>query len=431
MPKMTWPRVIYLGIALVVMTLAILIWLLVPPLPTKLLMSTGSEQGLYYRFGQQIASELAKQGIRLDVRTSAGTVENISRLSDPGSGFKIALTQGGVGQPEDHPDVVALASVFNEQVWIFFRRDAFRTPPIRINDLAGKRVSLGPDGSGTKALGEQILRINDMAPGSARAPRVVSLDGVASLKALLEGQIDAAILVSGPQAPIIRDFLSARQTIEVMETVHGAAHVVRLPFLREGRIARGVVDLSQDLPNRDMLMLASPAALLVRDDIHPALITPLMQAAAAAAYALRLPQQPGEFPSASGFNWPHDEDAAHYLKAGPSFLHRHLPFWGVVWVDRAIRYVLPILVVLLPMFSYLPTLIRLRVEARTSAIYTRLRLLEQRMLAEPTADWRHELNTIDLDAQRITVPRQFAPYVYTLRMHIDLVRERLSKDPSS
>lgn len=430
LPKLSWLQMAYAGSALLVLVVATLIWLLIPPLPKKLLMTTGSEQGLYFRFGQQMATELSRQGIRLDVRPSAGTVENINRLSDAHSGFQIALVQGGVGSPEDHPELQALASVFNEQVWIFYRRASFRSTPVRITDLGGKRLALSPEGSGSRVLAEQILGINGMTHPSSTAPQILALDPAQSLDALISNRADAAIVVSGPQAPIIRRFMQARDTIDVMATVHGAAHVVRLPFLREGWIQRGVIDLEKDLPNRDLPVLISPAALLVRDDIHPALITPLMRAAASAAQALRLPQQPGEFPSATGFDWPHDEDAAHYLKTGPSFLHRHLPFWGVVWVDRTIRIILPILVLLFPVISYLPTLLRMRVESRTSALYSRLRLLEQRITADPTLDWHPELQLIDQQAKGMRVPRQFAPHVYTLRMHIELVRERLSKNPA-
>jgi TRAP transporter TAXI family solute receptor len=430
LPKLSWLQIAYAGSALVVLIVAVLIWLLIPPLPKKLLMTTGSEQGLYFRFGQQMAAELSRQGIQLEVRTSAGSVENINRLSDTDSGFQIALVQGGVGSPEDHPELQALASVFNEQVWIFFRRASFRSTPLRITDLAGKRLALGPEGSGSRVLAEQILGVNGMQETSTTAPRIISLDPPASLEALMANRVDAAILVSGPKAPIIRRFMEARDTVDVMEIVHGAAHVVRLPFLREGWIHRGVIDLASDLPNRNLAVLTSPAALLVRDDIHPALITPLMRAAASAAQSLRLPQQPGEFPSGTGFDWPHDEDAAHYLKTGPSFLHRHLPFWGVVWVDRTIRIVLPILVLLFPVISYLPTLLRMRVESRTSALYSRLRLLEQKVAADPTLDWHPELQLIDRQAKGMRVPRQFAPYVYTLRMHIELVRERLSRNPA-
>ena len=180
LPKLSWLQAAYAGSALLVLVLAALIWLLIPPLPKKLLMTTGSEQGLYFRFGQQMAAELSRQGIELDVRPSAGSVENINRLSDDSSGFQIALAQGGVGSPEDHPELQALASVFNEQVWIFFRRASFRAIPMRVTDLADKRLALGPEGSGSRVLAEQILDINGMMHPSTRAPRILAPDGHAA-----------------------------------------------------------------------------------------------------------------------------------------------------------------------------------------------------------------------------------------------------------
>ncbi|WP_231969267.1 hypothetical protein [Polynucleobacter necessarius] len=47
-------------------------------------------------------------------------------------------------------------------------------------------------------------------------------------------------------------------------------------------------------------------------------------------------------------------DAEIYLKDGPSFLHRHLPFWIAVWVGRFVKMVIPLLVILIPLFAYIP-----------------------------------------------------------------------------
>jgi hypothetical protein len=107
-------------------------------------------------------------------------------------------------------------------------------------------------------------------------------------------------------------------------------------------------------------------------------------------------------------------------------LHRHLPFWSVVWIDRAIRIGLPLLAILLPLMNYLPMLIRIRVESKTSGIYKRLRSLEERFRQNPQLDWRAELEEIQDQAIKMRVPKKFAVNVYELRMYIDMVRAKLS-----
>ncbi|NYT46887.1 MAG: hypothetical protein H0A75_03910 [Candidatus Methanofishera endochildressiae] len=51
-----------------------------PPPPKKIVMTTGSKSGTYYKIAQQYREELAKEGIELEIISSSGSGENISRL---------------------------------------------------------------------------------------------------------------------------------------------------------------------------------------------------------------------------------------------------------------------------------------------------------------------------------------------------------------
>jgi hypothetical protein len=187
-----------------------------------------------------------------------------------------------------------------------------------------------------------------------------------------------------------------------------------------------VINLAEDLPKKDISILAAPAALAVSEDIHPALITPLMRAMDASISQLGLLQKENDYPSENGFAWPHNEDAKHFLKNGASFLHRHLPFWSVVWVDRAIRIILPLLAILIPLFNYLPKLISMGVDAKTSAVYKKLRSLELAVAANPKKPWQEEWQALQKQAMAMKVPKKYAVRVYELRMYLQMVGDRLS-----
>jgi TRAP-type uncharacterized transport system substrate-binding protein len=421
------PPLLYVWPTLLVVFIGLLIWSLIPSPSSKLVITTGIDQGLYYKFGRELSKELAKEGIQLEVLSSAGSVENINRLNDPKSKTQIALLQGGVGIPSDHPNLSALSSLFNEQVWVFYRKSAFKAPLTQLTALNQKRVSIGMPGSGTRALSEQLLNLNGIDfDKNTQGVIFKDLNAVDTLKALKASEVDVAILVSAPQAPIILQYLRSPE-LAVMSFEQADAYAIRLPFLKKVTVPRGVINLGEDIPSKDLMILATPTALIVSDDIHPALITPLMRSSEAAIENLGLLQKEGEFPSALGFAWPHNEDAKHYLKTGPSFLHRHLPFWSVVWIDRAIRIGLPLLVILLPVFNYLPRLIQMRVESKTSVIYKRLRSLEERLRQNRQLDWRKELDQIEEQALKIRVPQKFAVNIYELRMYIQMVRSKLAQ----
>lgn len=427
MHKLIEPPVLYVLPLLVILLLGLLIWSLVPTPPKKIIITTGAENGLYYRFGQQLTRELAKEKITLEVLPSAGSLENIERLNQANTQVHVGILQGGVGQVSENPKISALASVFDEQVWIFYRKTAFKEPLTKLTQLHHKKVSMGPQGSGTRDLGLKLLKLNEIDPQSEN-PMIQLKDFTASqsLKALRANELDAVMLVSGPQAPIVLEYLRS-QDLAVMSFEQADAYTVRLPFLKKVTVPRGVINLSEDLPKKDIAILAAPAAVVVHEDIHPALITPLMRATQSTIGQLGLLQKEGEYPSDNGFAWPHNDDSKHYLKNGASFLHRHLPFWSVVWVDRAIRIILPLLAILIPLFNYLPKLISMSVDAKTSAVYKKLRALELAVATNPQKSWKEDWQVLQSQALAMRVPKKYAVKVYELRMYLEMVRDRLSQ----
>ena len=424
------PPVLYLLPLLVVLLIGFLIWFLVPTPPKTMVISTGAENGLYYRFGQQLSKELSKEKITLEVLSSAGSTENLQRLGQKNNPLsktvELSLLQGGLGEVSGHPQISALASVFDEQVWIFYRKAAFKESLTKITQLKSKTLSIGVQGSGTRDLGLQLLKLNQLDVDADKpALQLKEYTAAQSLQAMQAGELDAVMLVSAPQAPILLEYLRNPQ-LAIMDFEQADAYSIRLPFLKKVVVPRGVINLAEDLPRKDISILATPAALVVHEDIHPALITPLMRAMNASIQQMGLLQKESEYPSEYGFNWPHNEDAKHYLKTGPSFLHRHLPFWSVVWVDRTIRIILPLLVILIPLINYLPMLILMSVEAKTSAVYKKLRTLELAVAANPQKPWQEELNNLQKQALAMKVPRKYAVKVYELRMYLQMVGDRLA-----
>ena len=421
------PPMLFVLPLLIILLVGLLIWFLVPTPPNKIVMTTGADNGLYYRFGQQLAKELAKEKITLEVLPSAGSLENIERLNQTDSKFHVGILQGGVGQVSESTNISALASVFDEQVWIFYRKAAFKEPLTKITQLENKSLSIGLPGSGTRDLGLKLLELNQIDIKSTKpAIQLKELTAAQSLKALQANELDAVMLVSGPQAPIVLEYLRS-PNLAVMSFEQADAYTVRLPFLKKVTVPRGVINLAEDLPRKDISILAAPAALVINDDIHPALITPLMRAINASISQLGLLQKEGDYPSEHGFAWPHNDDAQHYLKTGPSFLHRHLPFWSVVWVDRAIRIILPLLAILIPLFNLLPKLISMGVDAKTSAVYKKLRALEFAVAANPKKQWQDEWHALQKQAMAMKVPKKYAVKVYELRMYIEMAGDRLAQ----
>ena len=72
-----------------------------PPPPRKIVIASGGPNGAYYRYARKYAEELQKEGLSVEVRETAGSVENLRLLGRQDSGVSIAIVQSGVAGPED------------------------------------------------------------------------------------------------------------------------------------------------------------------------------------------------------------------------------------------------------------------------------------------------------------------------------------------
>jgi hypothetical protein len=205
------------------------------------------------------------------------------------------------------------------------------------------------------------------------------------------------------------------------------AYARRFPGLQPLLLPRGVVDLANDQPRRDLHLVGATASLVARADLHPALVQLLLQTAHQVHGGAGWFHRGGQFPNADTDHWPLAPEAERYHRSGPPWLQRALPFWLANFVDRMWIVLLPLLAALVPLSRVVPPLVTLRLRSRVYRWYAHLRAVEQ-ALESPHADLAQlaqELERIDAQTERIGLPLSFTNELYDLRAHIELVRKRL------
>ena len=418
---------------------AALLWaayvLLDPAPPRRVVLATGPEQGAYAEFGRAYARVLARHGIEVQLRSTEGSAENLRLLRNPRERVDLAFVQGGAGEAlyaadEDRggAPLVSLGSLFYEPVWIFYRSEmrtgrAGPTPLAQVGELGGLRVNLGPAGSGARNLMLKLLHANRIELSSME---VSELAPTAAVVALLEGRVDAIVLVSAPESPLVQ-MLLITPGIALFEFAQAEAYARRFGFVSHLRLPRGVVDLARDLPPRDVALVAATSTLAARETTHPALMQLFVQAAREIHGGPGWFARAGDFPRAESPELPLADEAARFYRSGPPFLQRYLPFWLANLVDRMWVVLVSIIAVLIPASRVVPPLYEFRVRSRIFRWYGRLRGIEEQTDA-PAADRARllrELDALEQRVGRITVPLSHADELYALRSHIDLVRGRL------
>lgn len=425
-------RQIYNPVALLVgfFTLLIILfgvlWILVPPPPKSIEMATGFPTGLYYQFGERLKSELSKEGVDLKVRSTGGTIDNLALLNDPKSGVDFAMVQGGVANLEEYPKLVSIAGMFYEPIWVWYRDAAFKSDGGQLNilsQLKGRRVSIGNEGSGTLALSKDLLQAAGITENEIGAERLKPDEAMAKLA---KGELDAVFIVAAAEAPILRKFYSI-PGIRLMSFDQADAYTRNLTYLSKVTVPRGLLSIQHDQPRQDIRVMAATATLVAHENVSPALVSLLLGASYDILKSYSRLQKVGEFPSSAGLDFPLHVDAEIYLKDGPSFFHRHLPFWTAVWAGRFVKIVIPLLVILIPLFTYIPSAKNFFLRLKLAQVYEELKVIE-RNAQNPALKEKNfkDLEAIERRVGNIKVSMLDAKELYDLKGHVGEVRARLN-----
>lgn len=394
-----------------------------PAPPDRLVMATGPEGGAYRRYAEVYREIFARNGIELELRATAGSVENLRLLQDDRSGVQVALIQGGLAAPDADIGLQTMGGMFLEPLWVFTR---LQPPPTRLADLAGRRLAIGPEDSGTRAQALKLLAGSGIGAGSAQ---LLPLGGTAAKEALAAGSVDAVFLVGAASANGVWD-LARTPGVRPMDFVHATAYAQLDRTIAVATLARGAFDFRHDVPATDVRMPATTADLVVRADLHPALKDLLMVAAAEVHRAGSLFSPPGTYPARYQTDLPLAPEAARFYADGPPFLQRYLPFWAANLVERLAVLLIPLLTILLPLIRLLPPVVTWQIQSRVYRWYARLSEVESAVAQGDRREIeaaRAELAQIDREISRIRVPLSYNYLVYRLRSHLDLVRGRVEE----
>ncbi len=410
---------------------AVAIWAAVrlghPAPPDTITITSGPDGSSFRSTADRYAKILARNGVKLNILASQGSLENLTRLNDPNFHVDIGLVQGGVTGGVAQPTLVSLGSLFHVPLLVFYRN---KTALDRLSELRGKRLATGPEGSGTRTLALTLLTANSIDKG-AEAATVFDLTGEEAAQALLDGKVDAVFLMGDSATPaIIRKLLTAPQ-VRLLNFSQADAYARRYPYLNRLELPMGSFDIGKNLPPENLSLIGPTVELVARENLAPALSDLLIEAAREVNGHASLLSKAGEFPAPLQHEFRISDDATRYYDSGKGFLYRNLPFWLASLANRVLVVVVPLIVLLVPGLRMVPWLYKWRVRSRIYRWYGALIALERENLAELNPEQREKmlqrLDSIEQAINRMKVPLAFADQFYILRVHVGFVRDRLTQ----
>ncbi|PWT89032.1 MAG: hypothetical protein C5B56_07820 [Proteobacteria bacterium] len=394
-----------------------------PAPPSTVTMATAFKGSSFEYYGQRYREIFARAHVQLELRETDGALENINLLQDPKSGVQIAFAYGGISDGEHAPGVLSLGTVYNNPFWIFYSSDEVFD---RLSQLKGRRIAIGPIGSGTRFSAERILGKSGVDSASST---LLPFGGTAAVAALNEHKVDVVWIAGAPDVPAIDSFLRNPQ-VRLMSFPMAEAFTRLSPDLVRLVLPQGVIDLDQIIPRNDVVLIGTTIKVLVRGDLHPQIVQLLLQTMVEVHSGANIFQRVGEFPNSTDPEYPVAPAALDFYKSGPSFMQRYLPLWLSVHAQRAIAVLVTAIAIGLPAIRFLPVGYQWIMRRRLVYWYGKLKALEASFDTDPSDKYlpetKAEIERIEDAVSHIRFPLTFTDQLYNLRSHIDIVRRKVA-----
>jgi hypothetical protein len=405
---------------------------LVRPAPPDTIRFLGGPEGSSYRNNaKKYKTIIERYGVSVEIVPSRGSLDNLHRLAESARQEEptvdVGFVQSGLTEGVDISNLRSLGSVLAQPLMVYYRN---AEPVEMLSQLRGKRLAIGPVGSGTRALAVALLKGNDI-----EGPPTVFLDlgGEEAARALTVGDVDAAFLMGDSASPRMMRRLREIPGIELMNFRQAAGYTRRFRFLTRLTLPEGALDIARNLPPKPYELVGPTVEMVARQDLHPALSDLLISAAREVHSGSGMFRDAGMYPNPQERDFTISDDAERYYKSGGQFLYKTLPFWLASLVDRMLVVILPLLVLIVPATKLAPTLYRWRVRSRIYRWYGALMAIERDVMRSRTAAERDEmsdqihrrLDEIEDAVNTIKTPLSFADQLYVLREHVNMVRRRL------
>lgn len=427
----------------------------------KIVMATGSSQ--YYDLAESYRRDLERNGIKLEVQRLTEGFTTLKTMLEPNSPLNAGFIKGGLvgslqgrlatekakGRHAEFGKLLSIGRMFYEPIWVYSRGDL---PVASLRDLKGMKILTGTKESGARRIVNQLLKANGIDKTNAT---LIDQDLPADAAPLFDGRADVAITIAPPDSDKMQELVRV-PGIRLMDfSPEAEAYDNRFPALTRVVLRKGSVEFNPVIPSDDITLLATTAALVVRSDMHPALISLLTHAVVSNPKSGFDKQgdpvlfyRAGDFPSASDPEFTVPADTRAIYKTGElPFLIRFLaplntrmgiPFSYTAFINsyaaQVLLILIPLLAVAVPLSKAIPAIYVWNVRRKLIYWYRQLKNLEKNLDSRGAKydldTHQTELERIDGAVRRIRVPNFFSNELYDLRLHIDLVRQRLSGRPN-
>ena len=393
-----------------------------PSVKKEITIATGSIDGEYYKTALQYKELLEKQKVKVNIVTSNGSLENIELLNE--KKVDIAFVQNGIEIVKNENNLQAIASVYYEPLWIFYKNEDYKIN--YIIQLISKKISIGNEGSGTKDLALKLLKDNGLDNTNTQ---ISTSSNKEAKDLLLKGEIDAMFMISSADSQIVKELLE-NPNITLFNFKRAKAYSRKYTFLESNTLYEGTIDLYKNLPYEDINLLMTSANLIVRDDFSDELIRLILKEIKPLPNKKALFEADNQFPNINNISAEINENAQRYFTYGDTWLEKLFPYWIASNIDRLKILLIPLITLMLPLSKGFFPLYRWSIRSKIYKWYKQIQkidLLSEDAKNEDLQNYLKEISKLKHEIKAETkVPLSYMGEYYDLIMHLELIITKIN-----
>jgi len=333
----------------------------------------GSKVDAYSEYAKIYAKEFRKEGIRLKLVQTKGSVEAQDKLLKGEVDF--AFVQGGT----EKKGILALANIMLEPIWIFYKGDKISD----LKSLKGKRIAICEKGSGIYPVTRELLALVGINGFNSKFKHIPSSQ---AYKALKNGEIDAMFYIASVDAPFLKRLM-------IMPNVHlmnfaDSSESYKQFFVKKNRhfeivtLYKNAFDMKRHIPNEDYKLLALNT-LLATHNASDNMVRLMLKIATKVHHKVGVFHKENQFPNALSFKIKQHKASEHYFRERVNYYENHFSFWIAQSLNELHNYTLRFIFPLIALFAFfievmLPT-IHLYGERKINRWYERVNRIDNKI----------------------------------------------------
>lgn len=390
----------------------------------EITIAAGGTGGAYYQTALTYKKKLLDYGVNTKIINTNGSLEIqellIKGLADFG------FIQGGTEIQNEN--IAPLANIAVEAVWIFHTLSGISD----ISDLKGKKIAIGPEGSGILPVATKLLK----SVGAFNSSELFMVSNLKAKKMLMSGGVEAMFYVAGEKSNLVHE-LMREDSINLLELPR--AGMYKNFFLKDNdlfnttTITAGSFDLQRHIPKNNITFLTKNTILSTNKFVSNDLIRLILKVADDTHNKDMLFSDASMFPNNNSMKFPMHGESKEYFIQKETFLEKNFEYWIARSVDNlyslGILYLLPVISIISFLFGVVfPAMLYLS-RKKIIGWFERINKIDSNIVGLKKSQYKLKLKKIDALLGEVRNFDNISPThmdeFYSLQSHIVMVRREI------